>query len=93
LSLAVFRAELDPVKMKSVNGDQSAAYRAHERDTWQGETFSRDEVHEMLNVAGLSVATVEDPGTQYFVVTARKGQGPLRMSQAGYVLEPIVGWL
>ena len=24
-----------------VNGDQSAAYRAHVRDTWQGETFSR----------------------------------------------------
>jgi ubiquinone/menaquinone biosynthesis C-methylase UbiE len=61
-----------------VNGDQSAAYRAHVRDTWQGETFSRDEVHEMLEVAGLSVATVEDAGTQYFVVTARKGLGPDR---------------
>jgi SAM-dependent methyltransferase len=61
-----------------VNGDQSAAYRTHVRDTWQGETFSRDEVHEMLDIAGLSVATVEDPGTQYFVVTARKGQGPDR---------------
>jgi SAM-dependent methyltransferase len=61
-----------------VNGDQSAAYRAHVRDTWQGETFSRDEVHDMLQAAGLSVATVEDPGTQYFVVTARRGPGPDR---------------
>lgn len=61
-----------------VNGDQSTAYRAHVRDTWQGETFSRDEVQEMLGVAGLSVDTVEDPGTQYFVVTARKGTGPDR---------------
>lgn len=56
-----------------VNGDQSEAYRAHVRDTWQGETFSRDEVHEMLNAAGLSVASVEGLGTQYFVVTALKG--------------------
>jgi ubiquinone/menaquinone biosynthesis C-methylase UbiE len=58
-----------------VNGDQSAAYRAHVRDTWQGETFSRDEVHEMLDAAGLSLASTEDPGTQYFVVTAFKGSG------------------
>jgi len=61
-----------------VNGDQSAAYRSHVRDTWQGETFSRDEVHEMLEAAGFSVAAVEDPGTQYFVVTAFKGPGPDR---------------
>ena len=61
-----------------MNGDQSAAYRTHVRDTWQGETFSRGEVHEMLNGAGLWLATVEDPGTQYFVVTARKGSGPDR---------------
>ena len=32
----------------------------------------------MLDAAGLSVDTVEDPGTQYFVVTARKGPGPDR---------------
>lgn len=61
-----------------VNGDQSAAYLAHVRDTWQGETFSRDEVDEMLDAAGLSVAEVEDAGTQYFVVTARKGPAPDR---------------
>ena len=30
----------------------------------------------MLDIAGLSVVTVEDPGTQYFVVTARKGPAP-----------------
>jgi len=61
-----------------VNGDQSAAYRAHVRDTWQGETFSRDEVHEMLDAAGLSMTAVEDPGTQYFVVTSHKGSAPDR---------------
>ena len=38
----------------------------------QGETFSLDQVHEMLNGAGLRLAGVEDPGTQYFVVTARQ---------------------
>jgi SAM-dependent methyltransferase len=59
-----------------VNGDQSDAYRAHARDTWQGETFSREEIGAMLADAGLSLETVEDPGTQYFVVTARKGAGP-----------------
>ena len=63
-----------------VNGDQSADYRSHVRDTWLGETFSRDEVHEMLNAAGLSVTVVEDPGTQYFVVTAFKGPGPHRQT-------------
>jgi SAM-dependent methyltransferase len=59
-----------------VNGDQSADYRSHVRDTWQGETFSREEIAAMLADAGLSLETVEDPGTQYFVVTARKGAGP-----------------
>jgi len=61
-----------------VNGDQSAAYREHARDTWQGETFSSDDVRQMLDGAGLSLDAVEDPGTQYFVVTARKGEGPDR---------------
>jgi SAM-dependent methyltransferase len=59
-----------------VNGDQSVAYREHVRDTWQGETFSREEIATMLADAGLSVEAVEDPATQYFVVTARKGAGP-----------------
>ncbi|MBN9658201.1 MAG: class I SAM-dependent methyltransferase [Acidobacteria bacterium] len=61
-----------------VNGDQSDAYRAHVRDTWLGETLSRDQVNEMLESAGLTLASLEDPGTQYFVVTARKGAGPDR---------------
>lgn len=63
-----------------LNGDQSDAYRAHERDTWLGETFSRKEVEEMLNEAGLMLAEVEDPGTQYFTVTAFKGPAPDRRS-------------
>src|SRR6188768_1033471 len=37
-----------------LNGDQSAGYRAHVRDTWQGETFSLAETKEMLTAAGLS---------------------------------------
>lgn len=61
-----------------VNGDQSADYRAHVRDTWLGETFSRDEVQEMVDDAGLSLEEVEGPGTQYFLVTARKGPSPDR---------------
>lgn len=61
-----------------VNGDQSPAYLAHVRDTWQGETFSCEEVESLLREAGLSLETVEEPGTQYFVVTARKGMGPDR---------------
>lgn len=61
-----------------LNGDQSDAYREHVRDTWLGETFTRKEVEEMLSAAGLTLAEVEDPGTQYFVVTAFKGPAPDR---------------
>lgn len=61
-----------------LNGDQSDAYREHARDTWLGETFSRREVEAMLDDAGLTLAEVEDPGTQYFVVTAFKGPAPDR---------------
>jgi hypothetical protein len=32
----------------------------------------------MVEAAGFSVEAVEDPGTQYFVVSARKGLGPDR---------------
>lgn len=63
-----------------INGDQSSAYREHERDTWLGETFSREEVEEMLREAGLTLAHVEDPGSQYFVVTAFKGPAPDRQT-------------
>jgi ubiquinone/menaquinone biosynthesis C-methylase UbiE len=56
-----------------VNGDRSTAYLAHERDTWQGETFSREQVRAMLDAAGLAWVASEGENTQYFVVTARKG--------------------
>jgi SAM-dependent methyltransferase len=59
-----------------VNGNQSPAYRVHVRDTWQGETFSLEEISAIVRDAGLSVESVEDPSTQYFVITARKGDGP-----------------
>lgn len=56
-----------------LNGDQSPAYRAHERDTWLGETFSYEEAGAMLDAAGFSPLMAEGAGTQYFVLTARKG--------------------
>ncbi len=56
-----------------LNGDQSPAYRAHERDTWLGETFTEAEARAMLDRAGFSVLMAEGAGTQYFVLTARKG--------------------
>jgi SAM-dependent methyltransferase len=59
-----------------LNGDQSPEYRAHARDTWLGETFSAEEVSELLRGAGLSLLASEGAGTQYFVITARKGPPP-----------------
>ena len=56
-----------------LNGDQSEAYRAHEPDTWLGETFSQAEAFEMLTREGFSILSAEGAGTQYFVITARKG--------------------
>lgn len=56
-----------------LSGDQSPAYLAHERDTWTGETFSEDEARRMVAEAGLTVAAAEGMGTQYFVLTCRKG--------------------
>lgn len=55
-----------------VSGDQSPEYRAHARDTWLGETFSYAEAERMVADAGLSLLMAEGPGTQYFVLTARK---------------------
>lgn len=63
-----------------VNGDQSAEYRRHARDTWLGESFSRADILDMLREAGLTLEAMEDSGTQYCVVTARKGRGPDRRS-------------
>jgi SAM-dependent methyltransferase len=59
-----------------LNGDQSPAYLAHERDTWLGETFSEAQAAALLASAGLSAAAAEGAGTQYFVITARKGAPP-----------------
>jgi SAM-dependent methyltransferase len=56
-----------------VQGDQSAEYRRQKRDTWMGETFSAAEVDRMLSGAGFSGIASEGAGTQYFLITARKG--------------------
>lgn len=74
-----------------LNGDQSPAYLAHQRDTWMGEVFSETEVAVMLSAAGLSQLSSEGAGTQYYVVTAIKGPVPDR----AYVLpgEPWAGAL
>lgn len=74
-----------------LNGDQSEAYLAHDRDTWLGETFSDAEAREMLAHAGFSIISAEGAGTQYFVITARKGPAV----REGYVLpgEPWAGEL
>jgi SAM-dependent methyltransferase len=59
-----------------LNGDQSADYLAHERDTWLGETFSEAQAAAMLARRGFSLAAMEGAGTQYFLITARKGEPP-----------------
>jgi len=57
-----------------LNGDQSPAYIAREKDTWMGETFSLPQVSAILTQAGFSLVATEAEGTQYFVLTARKGR-------------------
>ena len=69
-----------------LNGDQSAEYRAHARDTWLGETFSLDEAAAMLEAAGFSLLAAEGAGTQYFVLTARKGPEPRVEGPRSYIL-------
>jgi SAM-dependent methyltransferase len=66
-----------------LNGDQSPASHSREPDTWLGETFSEAEAAAMLARAGFSIVAAEGAGTQYFVITARKG-GPPR--ERPYVL-------
>lgn len=56
-----------------VNGDRSPGYLAHARDTWQGETFSREQVGAMLRAAGLEWVASEGENTQYYMLTARQG--------------------
>ncbi|HWQ55823.1 MAG TPA: class I SAM-dependent methyltransferase [Bryobacteraceae bacterium] len=69
-----------------LNGDQSPEYRAHTRDTWLGETFSDDEARAMLKAAGFSVLMAEGAGTQYFVLTARKGTPAMPAGLRPYLL-------
>ncbi len=69
-----------------LNGDQSPEYRAHARDTWLGETFSLDEAAAMLEAAGFSLLAAEGAGTQYFVLTARKGREPRAAGLRCYIL-------
>jgi len=61
-----------------LNGDQTPAYLAHQRDTWLGEVFSEADVARMLAAAGLTPIASEGAGTQYYVVTAIKGAPPAR---------------
>ena len=56
-----------------LQGDQSPAYRRQKRDTWMGETFSLTEAAEMLEGAGFSLIASDGVGTQYFLLTARRG--------------------
>ncbi len=69
-----------------LNGDQSPEYRAHVRDTWLGETFSFEEAAAMLEAAGFSLLAAEGAGTQYFVLTARKGAGAGVAGPRSYIL-------
>ena len=66
-----------------VNGDQSPAYAGHSRDTWHGEVFTEAEVSAMLAASGFSLLASEGAGTQYYVITAIKGD---RLPEWSYVL-------
>lgn len=59
-----------------LNGDQSPDALTRPRDTWLGETFSETQALEMLAEAGFSLVASEGAGTQYYVLTARKGSPP-----------------
>jgi SAM-dependent methyltransferase len=56
-----------------LNGDQSPEALARPRDTWLGETFSEAQALELLSSAGFSLVASEGGGTQYYILTARKG--------------------
>ena len=53
-----------------LHGDPSLA---HTPDTWFGETFSLDQSREMLESSGFSLVGADGVGTQYTVLTARRG--------------------
>jgi len=69
-----------------VNGDQSPEYVARRKDTWQGETFSLAQAREMLEGAGFTLLAAEGAGTQYFVLTARKGAREAERGPRSYIL-------
>ncbi len=56
-----------------LNGNQSPEYLRCPKDSWWGESFSEDEAAAMLERAGFHLMASEGAGTQYFVLTARKG--------------------
>jgi SAM-dependent methyltransferase len=56
-----------------LNGDLSNA-EAGPLDTWRGASFAMDEARAMLENAGFALLAAEGIGTQYFVLTARKGE-------------------
>ena len=55
-----------------VQGFQGADYRSQPKDTWHGETFSEEEMTELIGGAGLDLLNMEGAGTQYFWITAAK---------------------
>jgi SAM-dependent methyltransferase len=59
-----------------VNGDVSPAYAEHRRDTWLGEVFAERDVTEMVTGSGFTLISSEGAGTQYYVLTAVKGEAP-----------------
>jgi SAM-dependent methyltransferase len=59
-----------------LNGDQNPAALTHPRDTWLGEVFSQVEAEAMLADAGFSLLSQEGAGTQYYVLTAVRGDAP-----------------
>ena len=56
------------------------------RDTWLGETFSFEQAVGMIEAAGFALLAAEGAGTQYFVLTARKGVEPPAAGPRSYIL-------
>jgi hypothetical protein len=56
-----------------LNGDLSGV-NGGPLDTWRGASFAMDEARAMLESAGFVLLAAEGIGTQYFVLTARKGE-------------------
>jgi SAM-dependent methyltransferase len=58
----------------------------HAPDTWVGVSYSLGEARALVESAGFSLAAAEGPGTQYMVLTARKGRMPEFAGLRPYVL-------